>query len=198
MSRKLLVSFLLTAATLLPLNSLLAQIASPTTTNESQATAPTISDQDIQFLRQDLRDQKKQIVAANMTLTPAEAEKFWPVYEQYTAETAKLGNQRYDLIKEYAQAYPNLSNTQANSLMRQLICFGRERRPAETEICPNFRKGDFAYEDSSVLSNRPTNSHDGRPATGVADTARAREVSTSHSQKGSPKRAASRELHVLI
>ena len=91
MSRKLLVSFLLTAATLLPLNSLLAQIASPTTTNESQATAPTISDQDIQFLRQDLRDQKKQIVAANMTLTPAEAEKFWPVYEQYTAETTNWG-----------------------------------------------------------------------------------------------------------
>ncbi len=140
MSRKLLVSFLLTAATLLPLNSLLAQIASPTTTNESQATAPTISDQDIQLLRQDLRDQKKQIVAANMSLTPAEAEKFWPVYEQYTAETGKLGNQRYDLIKEYAQAYPNLSNTQANGLMRQLIASDESAAQLRQKYVPIFEK----------------------------------------------------------
>ena len=140
MSRKLLVSFLLTAATLLPLNSLLAQIASPTTTNESQATAPTISDQDIQLLRQDVRDQKKQIVAANMSLTPAEAEKFWPVYEQYTAETSKLGNQRYDLIKEYAQAYPNLSNTQANGLMRQLIASDESAAQLRQKYVPIFEK----------------------------------------------------------
>ncbi len=137
MSRRLLVSFLLTAATLLPVDSLLAQVASPTTTNESQATAPTISDQDIQLLRQDLRDQKKQIVAANMTLTPAEAEKFWPVYEQYTAETAKLGNARYATIKEYAQAYPNLSNPSKQS-DETTDLIGRERSPAETEIYPNF------------------------------------------------------------
>jgi hypothetical protein len=140
MSRKLLVSILLTAATLLPVDSLLAQVASPTTTNESQATAPTISDQDIQLLRQDLRDQKKQIVAANMTLTPAEAEKFWPVYEQYTAETTKLGNERYATIKEYAQAYPNLSNTQANSLMRQLIASDESAAQLRQKYVPIFEK----------------------------------------------------------
>ena len=141
MSRRLLVSFLLTAATLLTLNSLSAQVASPTTTtNESQATAPTISDQDIQLLRQDLRDQKKQIVAANMSLTPAEAEKFWPVYDQYTSETAKLGNIRYDTIKEYAQAYPNLSNTQANSLMRQLISADESAAQLRQKYVPIFEK----------------------------------------------------------
>ena len=36
------------------------------------------SDQDLQLLRKGLRSQEKQIVAANMTLTDAEAEKFWP------------------------------------------------------------------------------------------------------------------------
>ena len=140
MSRKLLVSFLLTAAILLPLNSLLAQVASPTTTNEPQATAPTISDQDIQFLRQDLRDQRKQIVAANMTLTPAEAEKFWPVYDQYTAETTKLGNQRYATIKQYAEAYPNLSDPVANSLMKQLISSDESAAQLRQRYVPIFEK----------------------------------------------------------
>jgi hypothetical protein len=139
MSQRVLASLLLAAATLLPL-ALFAQVASPTTTNESQAAAPTISDQDIQLLRQDVRDQKKQIVAANMTLTPAEAEKFWPVYEQYTSETAKLGNQRYDLIKEYAQAYPNVSNTQANGLMRQLIASDESAAQLRQKYVPIFEK----------------------------------------------------------
>src|SRR5438876_10445399 len=39
-------------------------------------------DQDVQFVRKDLRSQKKQMVAANMDLTDTEAEKFWPVYDQ--------------------------------------------------------------------------------------------------------------------
>jgi hypothetical protein len=39
---------------------------------------------DIQFLRQDIRSQKKQLIAANMQLTDAEAGRFWPVYDAYT------------------------------------------------------------------------------------------------------------------
>ena len=49
------------------------------------ASTPTVSDQDIQLLRQDIRSQKKQIIAANLQLTDAEATKFWPVYDAYTA-----------------------------------------------------------------------------------------------------------------
>jgi hypothetical protein len=40
-------------------------------------------DQDIALLRKNLRDQRKQIIAANLPLTGSEAEKFWPIYEQY-------------------------------------------------------------------------------------------------------------------
>src|SRR5215469_3632528 len=36
-------------------------------------------DQDIQLLKSNIRSQKKQIVAANLELTDAESEKFWPV-----------------------------------------------------------------------------------------------------------------------
>ena len=81
----------------------------------------TASDQDIQLLRQDIRSQKKQMVAANMPLTDAEAEKFWPVYDQYTAETIKANDARYALIKEYATSYVGMTDDQARSLTKKAI-----------------------------------------------------------------------------
>jgi hypothetical protein len=59
------------------------------------------SDEDIQLLRKDLRSQKKQIVAANMNLTDVEAEKFWPVYDQYTADLVRINDVKAALIKQY-------------------------------------------------------------------------------------------------
>jgi hypothetical protein len=77
----------------------------------------TVSEQDVQLLRQDLRSQKKQLIAANLTLTDAEATKFWPVYDQYSAEMTKIGDQKYALIKEYAQSFGSLKDDQAQSLL---------------------------------------------------------------------------------
>jgi hypothetical protein len=37
-----------------------------------------VSEQDIQLIRSDIRSAKKQIIAASMQLTDAQAEKFWP------------------------------------------------------------------------------------------------------------------------
>ena len=72
---------------------------------------------DVQLLRQDVRSNKKQLVAANLTLTDAEATKFWPVYDQYAAEMTKLGDQKYALLKEYAQNFGSLTDAQAQSLL---------------------------------------------------------------------------------
>src|ERR1039458_8422066 len=59
--------------------------------NQQEATATQAGmNQDIQLLREDLRSQKKQIVAANMQLTDAEATKFWPVYDQYASALTKI------------------------------------------------------------------------------------------------------------
>jgi hypothetical protein len=94
-------------------------LAGPVTHAQSSASKDpaTLPDQDIQLLRRDLRSGKKQLVAANLTLTDAEATKFWPVYDQYAAEMTKVGDQKYALIKEYAQNYGSLTDAQAKSLI---------------------------------------------------------------------------------
>ena len=77
----------------------------------------TAIDTDIKLLREDVRSERKQFVAANLPLTDAEATKFWPVYDQYAAEMTKISDQRYALIKEYAQNFGSLTDAQAKSLI---------------------------------------------------------------------------------
>ena len=48
--------------------------------------ANTAIETDIRLLREDVRSERKQIVAANLLLTDTEATKFWPIYDQYSAE----------------------------------------------------------------------------------------------------------------
>jgi hypothetical protein len=70
----------------------------------SQAAAKTKSsvDQDIKLLREDIRSRKKQLIAANLKLTADQAAKFWPLYNQYSAELSKIGDQQTALIRENA------------------------------------------------------------------------------------------------
>src|SRR5271154_7599568 len=91
--------------------------SSPQTTPAAQGSV----DQDVDLLRKDIRSQKKQIIAANLQLTDAEAVKFWPIYDQYTAELVKINDAKYGAIKEYATNYTTLTDDQAVSLLRQIL-----------------------------------------------------------------------------
>jgi len=76
-------------------------------------------DQDIKLLRENLRSQKKLIVAANMQLTGAEAEKFWPVYDQYAADLAKINDAKAALIQDYLQNIDTMNGEQAEAYIRK-------------------------------------------------------------------------------
>ena len=70
---------------------------------ESSSRTGTISNQDIELLRKDLRAKRKQLIAANLRLTDAEAEKFWPVYEQYIKELIAINDKKFAQIQDYAE-----------------------------------------------------------------------------------------------
>jgi hypothetical protein len=91
-------------------------------TATSRANDPhAIKDQDLQLLRKDIRSQKKQLVAANLKLTDAEATKFWPVYDRYTADLIKINDRKYALIQEYADHWGTMTDEQASSFLRQWL-----------------------------------------------------------------------------
>jgi hypothetical protein len=116
-------------------------------------------DQDVSLLRQDLRSKKKQLVAANLSLTDTEATKFWPVYDQYTAELTKLGDKKYALIKEYAQGYGNLSNDQALSLLNRSLALDEQIAqlrakyvPIVSKVLPGTKTATFFQLDRRITA----------------------------------------------
>ena len=115
-----------------------AAFAQQETTKQPAASTPTVADQDIQLMREDIRSQKKQLIAANMQLTDAEATKFWPVYDAYTAAATKIGDTRVALVKEYAQTYDTLTDVQAKSLIKRWAATDEQMVNLRMQWMPKF------------------------------------------------------------
>jgi hypothetical protein len=79
----------------------------------SRASAQDPADEDIKLFRKDLRSLRKQIIAANMSLSDKEAEQFWPLFERYTQELVAKQDKKYALIKEYAGNYTTMTDETA-------------------------------------------------------------------------------------
>ena len=91
-------------------------------TASSQETASrVISDRDVELLRRDLRSKRKQLVAANLKMTDAEATKFWPIYDQYVSELMGINDKKFGLIQDYADGWGKLTDEQSLSFIRQWL-----------------------------------------------------------------------------
>jgi hypothetical protein len=101
-------------------------------------TAEQANDANIQLMRQDIRAERKKVVAANMPLTDTEATKFWPVYDRYIGETIKINDARYALIKEYAQNYQTMTDEQANSYIERWLAFDQDNTALRLKFIPEF------------------------------------------------------------
>jgi len=82
---------------------------------------PTITDEDIALLRQDLRAKKMQVIGENMTLSDTEAQKFWPVYNHYVKDLQEVNNQKYALLKQYAHMWSNMTDQDAVIYVRNWL-----------------------------------------------------------------------------
>jgi hypothetical protein len=156
----LLVAVLLTGTWLLRAPSLHAQAASSGQASKTPSQDNEASiDQNVALLRQDLRSAKKQTIAANLQLTDAEAVKFWPVYDQYSAEVSKLGDQKYALIKEYANGFGTLTNDQALSLIKRSLSLDEQIAqlrskyvPIMNQVLPGTKTATFFQVDRYINS----------------------------------------------
>jgi hypothetical protein len=96
-------------------------------------------DQEIAMLRSDLRSNRKQVIAANMKLTDAEAEKFWPTYDQYVNDLVKINDAKYALVKEYLQN-TNMTEEQADSISKRWLAVDESVVQLRIKYIPIFRK----------------------------------------------------------
>jgi len=113
------------------------------TSSQSSATdntADAITDQQLALLRRDIRSIKKQLIAANLTLTDSEATKFWQVYEEYSADMGKINDTRTAIIKEYSDEYGALTDDQADNLIRRWLDTDIEQTKLRQRYVAIFRR----------------------------------------------------------
>jgi hypothetical protein len=82
---------------------------------------PTVTDEDIALLRQDLRAKKMQVIGENMALSDEEGLKFWPIYNHYVKDLTEVNNQKYALLKQYAEMWETMSDQDALIYVRHWL-----------------------------------------------------------------------------
>ena len=117
-----------------------AQQPAPSAATGMSMTEEQVNDANVQLMRQDIRSERKKVVAANMTLTEAEATKFWPLYDRYIAETIKVNDVRFALLKEYAKNYSTATEEQADSFIKRWLALDQDNTQLRLKFIPEFEK----------------------------------------------------------
>jgi hypothetical protein len=62
---------------------------------------------------------REALLAEEMRLNEKDSAAFWPVYRAYRAEMDKLGDRLVNLVLEYRDIYPNVSDEHARVMLRE-------------------------------------------------------------------------------
>ena len=79
------------------------------------------------LLRENVPDEKEQLIALVMFFDEADAAKFWPIYEQYRAELDKLNASEAASIDDYVRNNGHLTGQQADQIVHNQTQFQRQR-----------------------------------------------------------------------
>jgi hypothetical protein len=144
MNQTKVLAIFLTLVGFAPAGSVLAQNSTSAKKDGVKTTAPADSqaspDDFVDLLRKDIRSQKKQIIAENMELSDAEAEKFWPVYDRYATELSKIYDMKIALLKDYADNYSSMTGEQAEDYIRKRAEVEQSIMQLRLKYMPAFRK----------------------------------------------------------
>lgn len=94
----------------------------------------------MQLVREKIKADKKLLVAMNMNLTEAEAEKFWPLYEEYQKARETVLSRFGGLVDSYAADYQNMTDDKAAALMDNLLAVEGDFLALQKAYLPKFMK----------------------------------------------------------
>ena len=86
----------------------------------AQDQPPTL-DSTIQLVRANMQADRTTLITTGMNLSDKDGAAFWPIYQEYEYERARLDDRRVAVIKEYTRKYPNLTDAEAKSMAEQML-----------------------------------------------------------------------------
>ena len=88
--------------------------ASARQTASTQAVPPPATvDEVLKAMRADMQETRADIMAKNITLTAAQAAKFWPMFEQYQKEQNVIMDEQMRSIQKFVDSYQTLDDAAA-------------------------------------------------------------------------------------
>lgn len=140
MLRKSLLVILFAACAAIPFHPTTFAQEPQSNPNGDNTAANPPGDPATQAVRQDIRTHRKQVTAQNLTLTPDEAAKFWPLYEQYIQETIGINDARWSLMKDYSANYDKMTDELAAEYMKKSAAIDQQLVALREKYVPMFEK----------------------------------------------------------
>jgi hypothetical protein len=96
----------------------------------------------MELLRQKMKADKKLVVGANIELTESEAQRFWPLYEDYQRDLQKINQRIVALIERYAADYRNksLTDEKAKPLIDEAVSIEQAEAQLKKAYVPKLSK----------------------------------------------------------
>jgi Spy/CpxP family protein refolding chaperone len=82
------------------------------------STAPAVMDEVLAAVRSDLQATRADVMAKNLSMTAAEAAKFWPVYDAYQKEQNAIMDDQLRGIQRYIESADTLDDAGALALIK--------------------------------------------------------------------------------
>ena len=95
---------------------------------------------EIETARSMAQTERKAIVARSMTLTSAESELFWPLYNRYRYEMSVLQDQQVAIITDFGAHYENLDDAEARRILDKWFAFESDLVKLRTRYLKRFAK----------------------------------------------------------
>ena len=92
----------------------------------------------LEIIHEKLKADKKLIVAKYMELTESEAQKFWPVYDEYQNDLQRSNQQLQSLLESYATDYKgkSLTDEKAKKLLDEWIALEQDEGKRRGAFAP--------------------------------------------------------------
>lgn len=93
-----------------------------------------------EILRDTIRANKKALVAASLTLTDAESDAFWPLYDKYEAELKGVNDRLVKLLDTYTKDYATITDDEAKKLSEEYLAVEEDRASLRRKYFGDFTK----------------------------------------------------------
>ena len=107
-------------------------------TQAADVSAKPLTDAEIQLFRSDVQASKNDIIGHTMQFTNSESKAFWPLYQDYSRDQQAIGEERVQLIKDYAQHYDTMDDAKAKDLVQRLLSIDTKFLNLRQEYWPKF------------------------------------------------------------